>query len=205
MVPARVKFARFRSVQKCTLFVFRPQFESLPSKIFLSENIFIGKIRFPFHWFHFKNLSTNRLAVTGWKLKADLTKKCFFLFFNLSEIKRLFSLCNKEIFNFWGKFFFQVSEYHIDIQRGGLWSPASNASVCNFWLGPAKKLILTAFFIICSWGKDTGAQRELNIKSEKSRIFQKKFKKKNFKKNFEKKFFSKNFFYFEKHSQIVSA
>ena len=107
MVPARVKFARFRSVQKCTLFVFRPQFESLPSKIFLSENIFIGKIRFPFHWFHFKNLSTNRLAVTGWKLKADLTKKCFFLFFNLSEIKRLFSLCNKEIFNFCEKIFFR--------------------------------------------------------------------------------------------------
>ena len=106
LVPARIKFARFRSVQKWTLFVFRPQFGSLPSKIFISENIFIGKIRFSFHWFHFKNLPTNRLAVTGWKLKADLTKKCFFLFFNLSEIKRLFSLCNKEIFNFWGKFFF---------------------------------------------------------------------------------------------------
>ena len=40
--------------------------------------------------------------------------------------------------------------HNIDIQRADLWS---SASVCNFWLGPAKKLVLTAFFIIGSRAK----------------------------------------------------
>ena len=36
LVPAQVKFARFRSVQKCTFFAFYAKFERAPLKIFIS-------------------------------------------------------------------------------------------------------------------------------------------------------------------------
>ena len=96
------------------------------------------------------------------------------------------------------RFFLPVSEHRIEIQRAGVWSPASNAPVCNFWLTPARKLILTAFFI-CSCGKDTGTRtksfhRKVSYKKDstlKPRFFQ-KFRKirKKIHKNFKKIFLS---------------
>ena len=101
-------------------------------------------------------------------------KLLFFLFFSKNDIKTLFEWWNQETFNFWNKHFF------CQFKR------VSNTPVCNFWLRPARKLILTAFFI-CSCGKDTGTR---------TKSFHEKFrkiKKKNCIKISNKIFFKKIF------------
>ena len=87
LIPARVKFAWFRCVQKCTFLVFHSKFDSVPSKIFSMKISLPGKNRFPIHWWHSQNPRPYRLTLTGRKLKADLTKKYFFPLFHLKWFK----------------------------------------------------------------------------------------------------------------------
>ena len=57
------------SVQKSKFLVFHPKFEIFPYRIFFSGNISGEQKSVNFN---------NRLAVTGRKLKADLTERIFF-------------------------------------------------------------------------------------------------------------------------------
>ena len=137
MVPARVKFARFRSVQKWTLLVFRPKSDSVPSKIFLSENILHRQNSISFPLMPFKKSQNLPFGRDGQKSQGRFDQKLlFFLFFRKKDIKTLFELCklsrNFQLLK--QRFSPPVLEHHIEIHRARVWSPPSNPSVCNFWL-----------------------------------------------------------------------
>ena len=101
LVPARVKFARFRSVQKWTLLVFRPKSDSVPSKIFLSENILHRQNSISFPLMPFKKSQNLPFGRDGQKSQGRFDQKLlFFLFFRKKDIKTLFEFCNRETFNF---------------------------------------------------------------------------------------------------------
>ena len=134
-IPARVKFAWFQSVQKCKFCFFTLNLIVFPPKYFSLKISLIGKNRFPFDWCHSWNPWTYQWTVTGRKLNFfDLTRKYFFFSISLKRIiKRLLKLTNQEIFFFKNKDFFRrFQSIILELQRVGLWSPASNASVCNF-------------------------------------------------------------------------
>ena len=107
MVPAQEKFARFRSVQKCTFLVFRPKFDGVPPKIFLSENNSLRQNSIFFLLMPFKKSFNLPFGRDGQKTQGQSDQKLlFFLFFSKNDIKTLFEWCNQETFNFWNNGFF---------------------------------------------------------------------------------------------------
>ena len=91
LVPTQEKFARFRSVQKCTFLVFRPKFDSVPSKIFLPENNSFRQNSIFFLLMPFKKSYNLPFGRDGQKTQGRSDQKLlFFLFFTKNDIKTLF-------------------------------------------------------------------------------------------------------------------
>ena len=178
-----------------------------PPKYFYLKISCIDKIRFPFLWCLFKNLRTYRLALTGRKVKADMTKNnFFFLFFRKKDIKTLFELCklsrNFQLLK--QRFSPPVLEHHIEIHRAGVWSPPSNPSVCNFWLRvpiweQLGNLFWRHFLFILAEKIQALEQKPFTAKFHIRLDFKTKTLTK-ISKNSKKKFFKKFLFRLEKHS-----
>ena len=115
--------------------LFHSKFDSVPSKIFFFENIFDRQKSISF-WL-MPLLKSLNLPVDRDGQKTQFfwfDQKIFFFSISLKRIiKRLLKLTNQEIFFFKNKDFFRrFQSIILELQRVGLWSPASNASVCNF-------------------------------------------------------------------------
>ena len=115
--------------------LFHSKFDSVPSKIFFFENIFDRQKSISF-WL-MPLLKSLNLPVDRDGQKTQFfwfDQKIFFFSISLKRIiKRLLKLTNQEIFFFKNKDFFRrFQSIILELQRVGLWSPAFNASVCNF-------------------------------------------------------------------------
>ena len=92
LVPTQEKFARLRSVQKCTFLVFRPKFDSVPSKIFLPENNSFRQNSIFFLLMPFKKSYNLPFGRDGQKTQGRSDQKLlFFLFFTKKGYKKHFS------------------------------------------------------------------------------------------------------------------
>ena len=93
LVPTQEKFARFRSVQKCTFLVFRPKFDSVPSKIFLPENNSFRQNSIFFLLMPFKKSYNLPFGRDGQKTQGRSDQKLlFFLFFTKNTYKNTFRM-----------------------------------------------------------------------------------------------------------------